>query len=215
LWRQTTRFFVQTQWLFHKVNRATIRPEKTERRFSGFGPIFEPRPTMEDLIVNRVASSSLIQIDMEDWFDERTRHAFDLEPFLFQGLVLKELDFRKSMQEYPWENFKGGIIAVYCSAEAIVPTWAYMLVAGYAAGVGAETYFCSPDALEDFLYDRKIQSLDLEPYKGGKVIVKGCSKKAVPLSAYVSLANRLQPVVQSLMFGEACSNVPLFKKKKI
>lgn len=215
MWRQTTRFQIQTQWHLHKVSTAADQPGKTELQISGFGPIFESPPSMEDLIVNRVASSSLIQIDMEDWSDNRNRYTFDLEPFLFQGLVLKELDFRKSMQEFQWENFRNGIVAVYCSADAIVPTWAYMLVAGFAAGVGAETHFCSPDHLDDFLYDRKIQSLDLEPYRGGKVIVKGCSKKTVPLSAYVSLANRLQPVVQSLMFGEACSNVPLFKKKKI
>lgn len=170
---------------------------------------------MEDLIVNRVANSSLLQIDLEDWYDARHRYELDLEAFLFQGLVLKELDFRKAMQEYNWESIRNGILALHCSADAIVPTWAYMLIAGYAAGVEAEVFFCHPGQVNEFLYDRKIQAMDLEPYRNGKVIVKGCSRKEVPLSAFVALANRLQPVVQSLMFGEACSNVPLFKKKKI
>jgi hypothetical protein len=164
-------------------------------------------------IKNRVAESSLLQLSPEDWYDLRPRFAFDVAEFLFQGLVLKEIDFRQALKVHDWSPYEGGILCVYCSADAIVPTWAYMLVAVQARPFAA-VEFCRPEELDHLLYDRIIRELDLQAYAGQKVIVKGCSKHPVPVSAFVALAEKLQPVVQSLMFGEPCSNVPLYKKKK-
>jgi hypothetical protein len=169
---------------------------------------------MEETIRNRVAESPLLQIDMEEWYDHSPRRSFDLADFLFQGLILKELDFRQAMKNYDWESIRGAVLSVYCSADAIVPHWAFMLVATYASPIAGAVLFCTPDRADELLFDRKIQSLSLTEYLGKKVIVKGCSKFPVPVSAYLALSDRLIPVVQSLMFGEPCSNVPLYKKKQ-
>jgi len=165
-------------------------------------------------IKNRVSESSLLQISPEDWYDLRPRFSFDVAEFLFQGLVLKEIEFRQALKVHDWPAYEGGILCVYCSADAIVPTWAFMLVAVMAKPFVASVEFCRPEELDRLLFDRKIQSLNIQEYAGQKVIIKGCSKHPVPVSAFTALAEKLQPVVQSLMFGEPCSNVPLYKKKK-
>jgi hypothetical protein len=167
----------------------------------------------EEKIRNRVSESTLLQICPEDWYDQRPRFTFDLAEFLFQGLVLKELEFRAALKAHNWNAYQGGILSVFCSADAIIPTWAFMLVSVHASPI-AEVIFCREEQLDEFLYARMIQQLDLTEFEGKKVIVKGCSKHPVPVSAYVALSHRLMPVVQSLMFGEPCSNVPLFKRKK-
>lgn len=168
----------------------------------------------ETEIKNRVAESTLIQLSPEDWYDTRPRFDFDLAGFLFQGLVLREIEFRQALKTHNWEQYSGGILSIHCTAEAIVPVWAYMLAAVYAAPFAAEVLFCRPESADEILFDRKIQSLQPADFIGQKVIVKGCSRHPVPLSAFVSLAAKLQPLVQSLMFGEPCSNVPLYKIKK-
>lgn len=169
---------------------------------------------MEDQIVNRVSNSSLERLDLEDWYDLRPRKVFDLKPFLYQELVLKELDFRAALKALDWAQFKETHVAICCSTDAIIPTWAFMLVAQYLAPVATTVTFGSLEQLDDFLFDRWITALDPEPYRDAKLIVKGCSKYPVPVSAYVAITAKLAPVVQSLMFGEPCSNVPLYKRKK-
>lgn len=170
---------------------------------------------MAEEIINRVTNSSLVTIDLEDWYDKSPRIGFDLTDFLFQGIILKELEFRSALKEYPWSNLKDVHLAVYCSVDAIVPTWAYMLVSNLASPFASTIHFCEPEQLDTFLFDRFIEELNIETYRDQKVIVKGCSKHPVPVSAYVTLTNRLSSVVQSIMYGEACSNVPIFKRKKI
>lgn len=165
-------------------------------------------------IRNRVAESSLLQISPEDWYDTRPRHALDLADFLFQGLVLREIEFRQAMKTHNWQQYEGGILCIHCSADAIVPVWAFMLAAIQAGPHAATVEFCDPAKLDEILFDRKIQSLPEEDFLDRKVIIKGCSKHPVPVSAFVSLAARLRPLVQSLMFGEPCSNVPLYKRKR-
>lgn len=165
-------------------------------------------------IKNRVAESSLLQLSPEDWYDVRPRYSFDVAEFLFQGLVLREIEFRRALKEHNWKQYEGGFLCVHCSADAIVPTWAFMLVAVSAKPFAVAVEFCHPDELDHLLFDRKIQNLDLSEFTGRKVIIKGCSKHPVPVSAFVALAEKLQPHVQSLMFGEPCSNVPLYKIKK-
>lgn len=169
---------------------------------------------MEEPIVNRVATSSLIQLDLEEWYDARPRKLFDLKDYLYQELIVKELDFRSALKVHDWAQYTGCHLAINCSVDAIVPTWAFMLVANYAASFAVSITFGNRDQIDVILFDRWIENLDLEPYKNGKVIVKGCSKHPVPVSAYVAISAKLTPVVQSLMFGEPCSNVPLYKRKK-
>jgi hypothetical protein len=169
---------------------------------------------METEIINRVANSALVQIDLEDWYPVQSRKEFDLSSYLFQGLILKELDFRSALKQLDWTPYQNAIVAVHCSADAIVPTWAFMLIGQYLSAVTGEVYFCTPERLDDFVFQRIIDRLDVETYKDQKVIVKGCSKLPVPTSAFVAISVRLTPIVQSLMFGEPCSNVPLYKKKK-
>lgn len=170
---------------------------------------------MEGEIVNRVAASSLVTLDLEDWYDQSPKHTFDLAQYLFQGLILKELDFRLALKNFDWNQFDEGNLCVFCSADAVIPTWAYMLVASLASGHAKGIFFCQPENLDELLYDRVIQAVNPEDWRNKKVIIKGCSKYPVPKSAYVAIVERLSPVVQSLMYGEACSNVPILKRKVI
>jgi hypothetical protein len=165
-------------------------------------------------IINRVAESSLIQLDLEDWYDQAERKSFDLAAYLHMGLVLKELDFRSALKQIDWTLFQGKHLAIHCSADAIVPTWAFMLVATHAAPFTKSIVFGTKDKIDEILFERWIENLNISPFIDQKVIVKGCSKFPVPVSAYVSITSKLTPVVQSLMFGEPCSNVPLYKRKK-
>jgi hypothetical protein len=169
---------------------------------------------MEEQIINRVAQSALLQVDLEDWYPEMGRVEIDLAEFLWQRLILKELEFRQALKDYPWENLKGKMVSIFCSEDAIIPTWAFMLVANYASLQTAHVFLCKPEELDRLYYEKLISGLSLSAYRDQKVIVKGCSKHPVPLSAFVSFAARVSPVVQSLMFGEPCSSVPLYKKKK-
>jgi len=170
---------------------------------------------MENEIINRVANSALFQVDLEDWYPKGERLGFDIADFLYEGLILRELDFRAALKLHDWEKYTDHFIGVYCSADAIVPTWAFMLISQYLAGKAASVFFSEPNKIDEFLYQQIIDKLDLEYYRDQKVIVKGCSKFPVPVSAYVAITMKLTPVVQSLMFGEPCSNVPLYKRKKV
>lgn len=180
-----------------------------------FGPIFDlPSGTMENEIVNRVASSPLLQVDLEDWYDPAPRAVLDLAGFLHEGLILREKEFRQALNDFDWNTLEGTYTAVFCSADAIVPTWAFMLAVTRAQPFARRVFACRPGEIDGLLYEEKIRSLDPEVYRGRKVIVKGCSRYPVPLSAYISLAAFLRPLVNSLMYGEPCSQVPLFKEKK-
>ena len=163
-------------------------------------------------IVNRVANSSLITLDLEALYPEGERLGFDLEPFLFQGLVLREKDFREAIAAFDWEQYRNANVFVYCSADAIVPTWAYMLVALKLSAVAKFVVNGNAEELEIALFRKVLESIDLEQYTGKKIVVKGCSKLPVPTDTYMEITRLLAPIVQSLMFGEPCSNVPLYKK---
>lgn len=168
---------------------------------------------VETEIINRVANSSLVQLDLEEWYPVSTKAAFDLSDYLFEKLILKELEFRKNLKETDWTAYSGKHVALFCSEDAIVPTWAFMLAAHYLRQADARVYFCHPAELDAAIYQTLISTLDTEPWKDQKVIVKGCSRYPVPISAYVAITEKLTPVVQSLMYGEPCSNVPLYKRK--
>lgn len=169
---------------------------------------------MSEVLVNRVASSGLITIKLEDFFPKGEIAEFDLRPFLFMELILKEKDFREAMKTHDWSQYQEKNLVVFCSADAIIPVWAYMLVAVHVAPFANAVF--QGDA-ENFLkahYEKVISDLDISVYEHQRVVVKGCSDKPVPPSAYLSLTRRLHPVVQSIMYGEPCSTVPIYKKAK-
>jgi len=165
-------------------------------------------------IVNRVAESELITFDLEELYPKEERASFDLKEYLQMGLVLKEKDFREALKNLDWEKFRNKNVAVFCSADAIIPVWAFMLSGIYLGPVAKRFYFCKEDELDEKIFKEEIEKLDISSYKNRRIIIKGCSDKPVPVSAYVELARKLQPVAKSLMYGEACSNVPLYKSKR-
>ncbi|MBF0597826.1 DUF2480 family protein [Faecalibacter rhinopitheci] len=170
---------------------------------------------MSDEILNKVTNSGLITLDLEDYYPTGNRVIFDLKDWLYEELILKEKDFRQNLKDHDWSQYQGSYVAMTCTADAIVPSWAYLLVATYLQPVAKKVIHGSLKDLDQIIYTEVINNLNLEEYVDGKVIVKGCSQKPVPDSAYILLIEKLQPVVNSLMFGEACSTVPLYKKKKV
>lgn len=166
-------------------------------------------------ITNRVATSGIISLDLEDLYDRGERVLFDIKDNLFQGMILREKDFREFLKSNDWSVYQGKNVAIICSEDAIVPTWAYMLLAIHLEPYANKVVFGDLDQLEDKLFSDAIQKINPEEYRGKRVVVKGCSKFPVPISAYVDITTLLKPVAQSLMFGEPCSTVPLYKKPKI
>jgi len=163
-------------------------------------------------LVNRVARSGIITYNLEDLFPEWELVEFDLEPYLFQGLILKEKDFREAMSNFDWSSLQDKNVAVFCSADAIIPVWAYMLVVTLADAFPSNILITPPEQFYDKFYLLQLQELDLTQFENKRVVIKGCSAKPVPPSAYAEVTRRLKPVVKSLMYGEPCSTVPIFKK---
>jgi hypothetical protein len=164
-------------------------------------------------IVNRVSNSQLISFDLEELHTPGERVLFDIKDFLFQGLILKEKDFRDAIKNYDWSQYEGKHIAIICSADAIIPTWAYMLLSIALQPYAKRIVFGNLSELESQLYYDSLSKVAWEKFNNKKMVIKGCSKVEVPLSAYVEATNRLKLVASSIMFGEPCSTVPLFKKK--
>ena len=167
----------------------------------------------EELIINKVINSGLITFDLEDLYDKGERVVYDLKDNLFMGMILKEKDFREFLKSHDWSQYAGKNIAITCSEDAIIPTWAYMLLTIKLQPVANSVVFGTLEELENKLFFDALQKVNPEEYRGARVVVKGCSKVPVPTAAYVEITRLLQPVVQSLMFGEPCSTVPLYKKK--
>ncbi|MCB0382091.1 MAG: DUF2480 family protein [Psychroserpens sp.] len=168
---------------------------------------------MADEIVNRVAQSKLIVVDLEDFYPQGKRVLFDIKDWLFESLVLREKEFRLRVAEYDWSQHKGHYVALMCSSDAIIPAWAYMLITIELAAFSKKTVLGDLEALETSIYQDIINGLDIESYQDKPIIIKGCSNKPVPDNAYILLSEKLKPVARSIMYGEACSSVPLFKKK--
>ncbi|WP_400075542.1 DUF2480 family protein [Winogradskyella sp. R77965] len=168
---------------------------------------------MADEIINRVANSKLKVIDLEDYYPEGKRILFDIKDWLLEGLVLREKDFRNFVTEHNWSQYQDCYVALYCSTDAIVPDWAYMLVSIELQAYAKLTVIGDLEHLESILYTTIISKLDLSLYENLPVIIKGCAHKPVPPNALVLLSQQLKPIAKSIMFGEACSSVPLFKKK--
>jgi hypothetical protein len=168
---------------------------------------------MAEEIINRVANSKLKVIDLEDYYPEGRRILFDIKDWLLEGLVLKEKDFRVSVAEHDWSQYQDTFVALHCSTEAIVPDWAFMLISIQLQKYSKLTIIGSLENLESIIYTSIISNLDISIYKDAPVIIKGCSHKPVPANALVLLSQKLKPIAKSIMFGEACSSVPLYKRK--
>ncbi len=166
-----------------------------------------------DEIVNRVANSSLVTFDLEDYYPVGPRMEIDIKNWLFEGVILKEKEFRRQLEEYQWEQYQDSYVALSCSTDAIVPAWAYMLVVTKLEAIAKEVVIGSLEQLETVLYRSVIDRLDSSPYKDKAVIIKGCTNLPIPPNAYMWIIRKLQPVAKSLMYGEACSSVPLVKRK--
>jgi hypothetical protein len=168
---------------------------------------------MENAIENKVAQSGLIQLDLETIRIPGERIFFDIRPLLFMDLVLKEKDFRAFLGDHSWNQYQGKHVAISCSSDAIIPTWAYMLVSTQMSPFASTIVYGNLADLEKELFAKSLLALNLDTYRDGRVVVKGCSKEAVPMDAYVKLTTLLRPIVKSLFFGEPCSTVPIYKKK--
>ncbi len=164
-------------------------------------------------LVNKVAQSGLITLDLEDFFPKEAIVAFDIKEFLFRGLILKELDFRAALKAHDWSTYKDKTVAVFCSTDAIIPQWAFMLVGTYLSAQTTEIYFGTTEDVEQKLFLSNLKRIDATKYIDEKIIIKGCGTKTVTGEAYLEITKKLQPVVKSLMFGEACSTVPIYKRK--
>jgi hypothetical protein len=168
---------------------------------------------MSEEIINKVAQSGLITINLEDYYEVGERVLIDIKHQLFQGQILREKDFREFIKNENWEEYKDKMVALTCSADAIVPTWAYMLLAIQLEPFAKRVFFGDLETLESNLYMEKLKQMNLEPFRDARVVIKGCGNLPVPKSAYVELTRLLRPLVKSIMYGEPCSTVPLFKKK--
>ena len=170
---------------------------------------------MAEEIINRVQRSGVQTIDFEETYPSNTRSVVDIAPWLWEGLALKENDFRQAVEDHDWSQYQDHFVAINCSADAIIPTWAYMLVASALSPFAALTAVGSIEVLEMSVFrnwvDRTIHPGD---YENSRVVIKGCSKHPVPTDAYVYLTQKLQPHAKNIMFGEPCSTVPIYKKKR-
>jgi hypothetical protein len=165
-------------------------------------------------IVNKVASSSLVVFDLEDYYPKGIRTQIDISHWLINGFLLKEKDFRESLKNHDWSQYQDHLVAIHCSTDAIVPAWASILVAVHVTPFAKKVVSGNLEDLDTHIYQETLASLDYSGYKDKPIIIKGCSKKPVPESAYILAASYLQPFARSIMYGEACSAVPLYKKSK-
>ena len=168
---------------------------------------------MNDEIVNKVAASGLITIDLEQYYPKEEIILFDIKPFLFMEVILKEKNFREALQQTDWLQYKNKIVAVTCSADAIIPAWAYMLIASYLQPLAQDVILGNKeDAIKQTIL-KKINEIVVSEFLGVRVIIKGCGDVNIDAAAYMEITKILLPVVKSIMYGEACSNVPVYKKK--
>ena len=167
---------------------------------------------MKDEIINRIANSKLVVFDLEDLYPKGERILFDIKDWLYEGFVLREKDFRALVKAHNWSQYQDAFVALICTTDAIVPDWAYMLLSIQLEPYAKKTVLGNLETLEVSLYQDIITNLDVTPYTDNPIIIKGCSKKPVPSSAYIMITNKLKPIAKSIMFGEACSSVPLYRR---
>lgn len=168
---------------------------------------------MSDAIINKVALSPLLSLDLEEYYPKEPIVVFDLKPHLFMELILKEKDFRAALQNHDWEQYRDKIVAVTCTTDAIIPVWAYMLVASYLQPVAKEIVFGDEKLALQQQFLKNISSIDPNEFAEKRIVVKGCGDLPIGAFAYMEITKKLRPVVKSIMYGEPCSTVPIFKNK--
>ncbi|TFF38426.1 DUF2480 family protein [Mucilaginibacter psychrotolerans] len=168
---------------------------------------------IQENFINKVAQSGLVTLDPAQFYTQGERVVYDIKDNLFHGLMLREKDFREFVKEHNWAQYQDKLVAVNCSADAIVPAWAYMLLANRMAPYAKEVVFGDAEVLETVLFIKQIAAMDATQYAGQRLVIKGCGDIPVPVSAYVELTKILTPVAKSIMFGEPCSTVPIYKRR--
>ncbi len=167
-----------------------------------------------ETIVNKVAESGIVTLDLAPYLPTDKIAVFDLKPFLFREMILREKDYRAALQTHDWQQYEGKHVAMHCSVDAIIPVWAYMLAATYLEPVAASVYYGTTEELTKALIHKHIAAIDTTEYEDKRVVIKGCGDTPIPEAAYVAITHRLRPHVKSLMYGEPCSTVPIYKKAK-
>jgi hypothetical protein len=168
---------------------------------------------MEEAIVNKVAQSSLETIDLERFFPEGESIVFDLKEYLFMELILKEKDYRESLKKNDWSVYENKNVCITCSADAIIPLWAYMLAVSYLQPVAKDVIVGNESFMQEVLFLKNLKKIDVKDFEGKRVVIKGCGEKEIPPSVYAEITKLLMPVAQSIMYGEPCSTVPVYKKR--
>ncbi len=166
-----------------------------------------------EAVVNKVAESGIISFDLVDLLPKEEVVTFDLKDHLFMQMILKEKDFRAALLTHGWEQYENKGVAVICSADAIIPMWAFMLVASYLQPVASSVFFGDTEQMKNKLIIDNLSSINIEEYVDKRVVIKGCGDTPIPETAYITITFLLRPVVKSLMYGEPCSTVPVYKKK--
>lgn len=169
---------------------------------------------MSEEIINRVANSKLVNIDLEEFYPEGKRVLFDIKDWLFEGIILKEKDFREYVKNHDWSQYRDSYVALTCSEDAIIPSWAYLLVSSELAPYAKKVVVGNLELLETSIFQDIINKIDILEFQDKPVIIKGCADKPIPPSAFTFLVQKLQPIAKTIMYGEACSTVPLYKKRK-
>jgi len=169
---------------------------------------------MKEEIINKVSQSKLITFNLEEYYPEGKRVQFDIKDWLFEEFILKEKEFRDFAKNHNWEQYQGQYVSLQCSTDAIIPAWAFMLITSYLTPFAKQIIIGNLEQLETAIYQNIINQLDFSHLKDQLVIIKGCADKPIPQNAYIMLVEKIQPLVKSVMYGEACSSVPLFKRKK-
>ncbi len=168
---------------------------------------------MEEGIINKVAQSAIVTLDLEKFFPEGETAVFDLKDHLFMELILKEKDYREALKNLDWKIYENKNVGIVCSADAIIPVWAYMLAATYLQPVARDIFFGNESFVHEALFLKNLSKIDATEYEGKRVVVKGCGEKKIPEAAYVEITKILRPVAKSIMYGEPCSTVPLYKQR--
>jgi hypothetical protein len=163
-------------------------------------------------IINKVAQSGIVTIDLEEFYNDVPRVLFDIKPLLFQELILKEKDFREYIKTHNWSQYQNTYVALTCTADAVVPTWAYMLLTISLQPFAKKIVYGNIEVLDTILLQEKIDALNIDTYKDARIVIKGCGNKPVPIAAYVALTEKLKTIAKSIMYGEPCSTIPLYKK---
>jgi hypothetical protein len=168
---------------------------------------------MNDPLINKVAESGLITLDPEKFYPRGETAVFDLKDFLFMGLILKEKDFREALKNFDWEKYRDKNTAIICSADAIIPVWAYMLISSYLQPVAKEIVMGDEKELHKSIFLKNLSKIDINEFTDKRVVLKGCGETPIGDFVYMELTKLLRPVAKSIMYGEPCSTVPVYKKK--